>query len=181
MYHTLEHVYSPKKLLREAHRILKPDGILIVEVPNIDSFSARFFGKRWMPLALPLHVNHFSPATLSGILRQTHFAIKGIIHSTSGASQTWKLGFKAVIRILLRREMEPSIFGSYVEEIQGGQRASKVSLRADVVDLLLDPLFIGIPLLERLVLSGSNFTIVVGRECSFNEDSENSSPEGRSE
>ena len=32
--HLVEHVYSPTLMLRELHRILKPDGLLILGVPN---------------------------------------------------------------------------------------------------------------------------------------------------
>lgn len=163
MYHVLEHVYFPKELLRETCRILKPGGNLIIEVPNIDSFSARFFGLRWRPLTLPWHVNHFSPTTLSLMLKQGHFTIKAIIHSSPDVSATWKVGFKVIIGILLRRKLGPCIFG-YIDEIEGGQKGSKVPLRTDIVDLFLDPLFILIPLLEKLVSSGSSFTIIASKK-----------------
>ena len=172
MHHVLEHVYFPKELLRETYRILKPDGILIIEVPNIDGFSARFFGPHWRRLALPLHVNHFSPTTLSLMLKQGHFTIKTIVHSSPDVSATWKVGFKAIIRMLLRRELEPSIFG-YINETKGNHKDSRVPLRTDIIDLFLDPFFVLIPLLEKIVSSGTDFTIIASKKCSANENSEN--------
>ena len=173
MYHVLEHVYSPKGLLKEIHRLLKPSGILIIEVPNIDSFSARLFGPHWMHLALPLHVNHFSPTTLSLMLKQAHFTIKGAIHSSRNASTVWKLGFKAVVRVLLRWELKPSIF-EYIDESERDRRDLKIPLRTDIIDLFLDPIFILIPLLEKLMSSGSDFTIIASKKCSANGNPENS-------
>ena len=37
LYHVIEHVPSPTKLLSEIHRILQPDSWLIIETPNIDN------------------------------------------------------------------------------------------------------------------------------------------------
>ena len=34
MHHVLEHVQSPRKLLNRVHSILKPGGVLLIEVPN---------------------------------------------------------------------------------------------------------------------------------------------------
>ena len=160
MYHVLEHVYSPRTFLREIHRILKPKGILIIEVPNIDSHSAKFFGPRWMPLSLPLHVSHFSPRTLTSMLTQHHFAVKTMIHSSPDASNIWKLGFKAIIRMLLRRELEPSVFRGYADDTQRSRESSGLPLRTEIIDFFLDPFFLLTPLLERLVSSGSNFTTI---------------------
>ena len=40
--HTLEHVSCPNETLKEIHRVLKEDGLLVLEVPNeIDSLSGR--------------------------------------------------------------------------------------------------------------------------------------------
>ena len=37
----LEHIYNTSQCLREINRVLKPDGILILQVPNISSLSSR--------------------------------------------------------------------------------------------------------------------------------------------
>ena len=58
----LEHVHAPHDLFGDISRLLKPDGILFVEVPNMDSFMlacARFYFRLrkldWSPLLSPLH------------------------------------------------------------------------------------------------------------------------------
>jgi SAM-dependent methyltransferase len=63
--HVLEHVKEIRNSVKAAFKLLKPGGIFMGEVPNISSFQYKLFGKKWQPLEIPLHVNHFDPNTLS--------------------------------------------------------------------------------------------------------------------
>ncbi len=72
-WHVLEHLHDPMRELREARRILKPGGLLIVEVPNIASWQARLFGANWRALDTPRHLYHFSPDSLRAMLEQAGF------------------------------------------------------------------------------------------------------------
>jgi predicted SAM-dependent methyltransferase len=51
--------------------IMKPDGTLIIAVPNSNSWDARYYGKFWAAYDLPRHLYHFSRGTLQ-ILAQDH-------------------------------------------------------------------------------------------------------------
>ncbi len=73
MWHSLEHVHDPLGALREAHRLLTPDGKLVLAVPNIDSSPFRWFGRAWYGLDLPRHLSHFTPATLRMMLERAGF------------------------------------------------------------------------------------------------------------
>lgn len=73
MWHSLEHVHEPLKVLREARRLLVPGGRLIVAVPNIASLPFRWFGPAWYGLDLPRHLTHFSTATLGEMLTRSGF------------------------------------------------------------------------------------------------------------
>jgi SAM-dependent methyltransferase len=55
MWHFLEHDYDPLESLRTAHRVLKPEGTLVIEVPRLDSRTFRWFGHRWPGLQAPQH------------------------------------------------------------------------------------------------------------------------------
>jgi 2-polyprenyl-3-methyl-5-hydroxy-6-metoxy-1,4-benzoquinol methylase len=55
MWHFLEHDYDPKRSLSTAHRVLKPGGTAIIEVPRLDSLSFRIFADRWPGLQAPQH------------------------------------------------------------------------------------------------------------------------------
>ena len=60
LFETLEHVYEPVRTLAEIRRILKPGGLVSVEVPNWDGLMRPLFGASWFPLLLPTHLQHFS-------------------------------------------------------------------------------------------------------------------------
>lgn len=68
LWHVLEHVHSPRDLLAEVSRILKPGGLLLVAVPNFGSWEARWSGSGWFHLDVPRHLTHFTPRTLRGVL-----------------------------------------------------------------------------------------------------------------
>jgi len=61
----LEHDPDPVRTLRSAARILKPGGLVSIEVPMWDSLWRRVFGRYWHPLFVPQHLVHFSRATLT--------------------------------------------------------------------------------------------------------------------
>jgi SAM-dependent methyltransferase len=71
--HTLEHLPSPRKALEKAHRLLRPGGLLCVEVPNAASLERWLFGKHWYCWDLPRHLYHFSPQTLARLVSSTGF------------------------------------------------------------------------------------------------------------
>lgn len=68
-FHLLEHIKDPLRSVRKAVELLKPGGLLIVEVPNIDSIGFHVFKEKWQPLEIPTHVNHFTPETLQDLFR----------------------------------------------------------------------------------------------------------------
>lgn len=80
MRHSLEHFYNPFNVLNEVRRILKPSGLLLIGVPNIDSFVAKITGKYWGDLDVPRHLFHFSPSSISILLMNTGFSIDKIYH-----------------------------------------------------------------------------------------------------
>ena len=63
--HVLEHTRDPAVTLKTAHQLLKPGGLLVIEVPNIGSLGFTVFNKRWFPLDdIPSHINHFNRQSL---------------------------------------------------------------------------------------------------------------------
>ncbi|MEO7366710.1 MAG: class I SAM-dependent methyltransferase [Gemmatimonadaceae bacterium] len=64
MWHFLEHDYDPIRTLRTAGALLAAEGRLIIEVPRLDSLSARLFGSRWPGLQAPQHTVLYDRRTL---------------------------------------------------------------------------------------------------------------------
>jgi len=78
----LEHLYDPKGILWEVYRVLRPGGLLIVGVPNIESYESKVFGEYWSPLDIPRHLYHFSYETLKTMLQKTGFIVEKMVGKT---------------------------------------------------------------------------------------------------
>jgi SAM-dependent methyltransferase len=72
-WHVLEHLDDPHGALREARRLLRDGGRLVVAAPNLASWQARLLGSRWYHLDVPRHLFHFTPQTLERLLLETGF------------------------------------------------------------------------------------------------------------
>ncbi len=71
--HSFEHMTCPNETLDEIYRILKPQGKLLIGVPNIDGLNARVFKRYWWHLCAPVHPFDYSVKTLSQLLARHHF------------------------------------------------------------------------------------------------------------
>jgi len=71
--HSLEHVSTPREILKEMYRVLKPGGTLFLGVPTNESQNARFFGRYWWYLGAPVHPVTFSTRGLLGLLKTLGF------------------------------------------------------------------------------------------------------------
>lgn len=87
--HVFEHLPDPAASLREMRRILSPDGMIILKVPNIASDSAARFPAHWLGLELPRHLYHFDPATVTRLLGRHGFRVTAI-RQDLGAWGFWR-------------------------------------------------------------------------------------------
>jgi 2-polyprenyl-3-methyl-5-hydroxy-6-metoxy-1,4-benzoquinol methylase len=76
MHHVLEHVYDPRQVIERCFELLRPGGKLVVNVPNINSWEAKWFGRRWKGLDIPRHLLHFKESVLARLLSTAGFAIE---------------------------------------------------------------------------------------------------------
>lgn len=67
LFNALEHMKDPLTVLRECSARLRPNGQLLISVPNFDSYQARFESK-WLHLDVPRHLFHFTPVSMVNIL-----------------------------------------------------------------------------------------------------------------
>ena len=63
LWDVLEHVPDPLDMLRRCAALLRPGGLLFLNVPDLDSLQARLLGRRW-PLLLAEHLNYFNRPSL---------------------------------------------------------------------------------------------------------------------
>ncbi|MBP4141168.1 class I SAM-dependent methyltransferase [Flavobacterium sp. I-SCBP12n] len=70
MWHVLEHVPDLDSQIKELKRLLKPNGTLIIAVPNFKSFDAKHYGKFWAAFDVPIHFWHFSKTAIKLLFEQ---------------------------------------------------------------------------------------------------------------
>jgi SAM-dependent methyltransferase len=70
LWHFLEHDYEPLHTLGLARDWLAPRGLMLIEVPRLDSASFRLYGDRWPGLQAPQHTMLFTRATLHAMVER---------------------------------------------------------------------------------------------------------------
>ena len=68
MWHVLEHIDDLKFQISELNRLLKPNGRLIIALPNYQSFDCQYYNDKWAAWDVPRHLNHFSPDAIRSII-----------------------------------------------------------------------------------------------------------------
>ena len=95
--HVLEHLTQPRSLINDAFQKLAVGGILMLGIPNMDSYLAQKDGLSWRYVALE-HLYYFSPKTLSQILIEEGFEILAIKRDGTNLAD---LSLKKLLRYLI--------------------------------------------------------------------------------
>lgn len=61
LWHVLEHIHHPETLLDEIRDHMNENALLVIAVPNFDSWQQKLFGPWWFHLDLPRHRVHLEP------------------------------------------------------------------------------------------------------------------------
>lgn len=83
MFHVVEHLESPFDVMRRARQWLKPAGLLLVEVPNVEAVCQQPHTQFHRG-----HLYHFNLATLEMMARRSGFAVIGRSVSADGGNLT---------------------------------------------------------------------------------------------
>ena len=75
LWHVLEHIHQLDKTLVKINQILKPGGVLIVAVPNHESFDANYYDKHWAGWDIPIHLWHFSTQSMNSLMDKHGFKV----------------------------------------------------------------------------------------------------------
>jgi SAM-dependent methyltransferase len=89
LWHALEHDYRPLETLRILRRLAHPGALLVVEVPDLSSWSARMEGPSWAGLHTPRHTAAYTPSTLRMMLEAGGWRVESL--SRSGTLDPWVL------------------------------------------------------------------------------------------
>lgn len=64
LWHVLEHVHQLKENMEAFKKLLKPDGKLVVALPNHSAFDAKYYEEYWAAWDVPRHIWHFLPENI---------------------------------------------------------------------------------------------------------------------
>ena len=77
-WHTLEHLEEPGRAIEQAIRLLKKDGLLLLNSPNLASMVFRILGRRWSWIYVPGHVQYFRVRPFSAWLETKGLQLRAI-------------------------------------------------------------------------------------------------------
>jgi len=72
LWDVIEHLTDPKGALSKIRTLLKPDGVLLINFPDIGTWQAKLAGQRFWWI-LSVHLHHFTRKTIAEICRRTGF------------------------------------------------------------------------------------------------------------
>jgi SAM-dependent methyltransferase len=93
-FHVLEHLPDPLRALANMLRWAGPDGLVVVEVPNVAGWGGRLFGRHWAGLELPRHLIQFAPATMGALAARAGGRVVRAVHKSKPRSLIRSLGFR---------------------------------------------------------------------------------------
>lgn len=85
MWGYIEHEYDPVETLNKAHELLKPNGLIIIDAPNINSKLALKSLEHWPYLHSPYHMSHFEPKTIKWLINLTGFEVIDLKFKKTGS------------------------------------------------------------------------------------------------
>ena len=83
MRHFLEHASDPSQILRETRRLIKDDGLAVIEVPNFSSLEVFLLKEKSILVDVPRHLYVFTTTTLKKLLEKNGFRIEKIDYLAS--------------------------------------------------------------------------------------------------
>ena len=76
LWHVLEHLPDLENTITAIQKLLKPNGVLIVAVPNYNSFDAKHYKGFWAAYDVPRHLWHFSQKSMSKLFSKNMKLLK---------------------------------------------------------------------------------------------------------
>jgi 2-polyprenyl-3-methyl-5-hydroxy-6-metoxy-1,4-benzoquinol methylase len=123
MWDVIEHLPDPLNVLRSCWDKLKPGGLFSIITPDSSSFSARWFGSKWVEYQKPHeHLYFFSSRRLSQVLKSMGFTME----SAGTAAKHVPLGF-ALERLESYRPTVFKALGAAIRKLKLANTSVKVN------------------------------------------------------
>jgi 2-polyprenyl-3-methyl-5-hydroxy-6-metoxy-1,4-benzoquinol methylase len=75
LWHVLEHIPDPYKIITELKLHLDKKGIMFIAVPNLNSHDCLYYKSNWAALDVPRHVWHFTSPGIQMLMQKAGFEL----------------------------------------------------------------------------------------------------------
>lgn len=126
MWHVMEHVPDVEHQIKQLKRLLKPNGTLIIAVPNYKSFDAQHYGKFWAAYDVPRHLWHFSKTSIEKLVSRENMKLTKVLPMVfdsfyvsllSEKYKTGKMNFLSAFWVGLRSNLKANSTKEYSSHI----------------------------------------------------------------
>jgi 2-polyprenyl-3-methyl-5-hydroxy-6-metoxy-1,4-benzoquinol methylase len=76
LWHVLEHVEDLKDTIKTLNCLLKPEGRIVIAVPNFKSSDAKFYKEHWAAFDVPRHLWHFSQVAIHKLFSEVAMTVE---------------------------------------------------------------------------------------------------------
>lgn len=103
----IEHLENPEEFVKEAARVLRKGGAMVLTTPNKDSLINRIFGS----YNTDIHISLFNKSELFALLKKHGFEVQDYVvlpytkESSEGSQNKWSFLFRKMIHYLLPNEL----------------------------------------------------------------------------
>lgn len=125
MWHVLEHVSDLNGRMEQLKDLLKPQGTIIIAVPNCDAYDAQKYEEFWAGYDLPRHLYHFTKSDMKLLAEKHGFRIVNILPMKFDAfyvsllSEKYRSG---------KMRWLPAIWNGFWSNLKSGQKKRHSSL-----------------------------------------------------
>lgn len=126
MWHVLEHVPDLQLQIIELKRLLKPEGTIVIAVPNYKSYDAEYYQNYWAAYDVPRHLWHFSKSAIQTVFERENFQLVQTLPMSFDAFyvsllsekyKTGKMNFIKAFLVGLRSNIKGNTTGDYSSHI----------------------------------------------------------------
>lgn len=120
MMDLIEHVGDPSELVREAARVIKPGGLLVILTPDAGSPVSRALGRRWPEVRrAPEHLSLFSVSGLAHLVKREGFSPREWHYIGKRTSLETLLADVSLAAPRLSRALRPMVEGTRLGAVTG--------------------------------------------------------------
>ena len=76
LWHVIEHLHDLNRAVRKLESLVRPDGVLVLAMPNVHSWDFQRYQEHWVALDTPRHVYHFTGMDIKKLFAETSFRLK---------------------------------------------------------------------------------------------------------